>query len=79
MSRILGPTTRDARRRIHDAGPKRGGRLNTRDQVAYGPPVLAQRAIVVGAIVVAVLGAALYAVAQSIAVKLDAINADIGS
>jgi hypothetical protein len=35
--------------------------------------------IVVGAIVVAVLGTALYAVAQSIAVKLDAINADIGS
>ena len=35
--------------------------------------------IIVGAIVVAVLGAALYAVAQSIAVKLDAINADIGS
>ena len=35
--------------------------------------------IIVGAIVVAVLGAALYAVAQSIAVKLEAINADIGS
>jgi hypothetical protein len=35
--------------------------------------------IVVGAIVVAVLGAALYAVSQSIAVKLEAINADIGS
>jgi len=35
--------------------------------------------IIVGAIVVAVLGTALYTVAQSIALKLEAINVDLGS
>jgi len=35
--------------------------------------------IIVGAIVVAILGAALVAVAQTLASKLAAINADIGS
>jgi hypothetical protein len=35
--------------------------------------------IVVAATVVAVLGTALYAVAQSIAIKLEAINVEIGS
>ena len=35
--------------------------------------------IIVGAIVITVLGAALYAVAQSVALKLEAINVDLGS
>ena len=35
--------------------------------------------IIVGAIVITVLGAALYAVAQSVALKLEAINVDFGT
>ena len=41
--------------------------------------VAALEYIIIGAIAVAVMGVALYAMAQAVATKLAAINADIGS